>query len=152
MGFGAGFAGGFVVSIVLVGGAMVGGTQYFSKKAGKDAQRGWNLVPVLVATRELAPGQPLAAADFKTGSTPEQFAFGSVPTTDARALEGQRPQAPIVAGEVLTRGHFEKRPRGRLCVQAAQETAKNARVADDPAVRRTLAALDGAADAQLDFE
>jgi hypothetical protein len=152
MGFGAGFAGGLVVSLIVIGSAMVGGMQYFSKKAGRDAQRGWNLVPVLVTTRPVAAGEALVPTDYKEGSTPEQFAPGSFPPVDAPALRGKKLEAPLVAGEVITRGHFEKRPWGRRCVAAAQETAVGARLAEDPAVKRTLETLDRAADAQLDFQ
>jgi Flp pilus assembly protein CpaB len=80
-------------------------TSYLAlKKKEREVKAGWNLSPVLVATRDLTAGTPLTSDAVTTKSIPEQFATDSVfnPRTQEKAL-GRTLVVPVKRGEPITR-------------------------------------------------
>jgi hypothetical protein len=93
----------------LIGGAVAWG---LAKRTELNVRRGWNLVPVVVAARDLVPGTTLSPEDVAQRSIPEQFVTASLVRPEAMAsLLGKPVNSPIAAGEPL-RGSFVTRLEG----------------------------------------
>jgi hypothetical protein len=93
-GLGAGLIAGFVSYVVL------------NLEEGR-LQRGWNLVPAVVAARDIAPGEEVAFAAMAQRSVPEQFITSSVVKPDSAAyVQNQVAVAPLNAGDPLYWGFF----------------------------------------------
>lgn len=91
-------------------GGLVGGALSFvlTKKAEVEAHRGWNLMPVVVAARPLAPGTLVTMEDFSQRSIPEQLATASVVKPDSASyVLNQAVLVPVAAGEPLRWAYFE---------------------------------------------
>jgi hypothetical protein len=93
-GLGAGFIAGVVSYSVL-------------KFEERRLQRGWNLVPAVVAARDLAPGQKVSLDAIAQRSIPEQFLTSSVVKPDSAAyVKDQMLIGPLSAGDPLYWGAF----------------------------------------------
>jgi hypothetical protein len=95
-----GFIGG-IVSFMLV------------RQAEYEARKGWNLLPVMVTDRPLAPGDRVPLEALAQRSIPEQLSTESVVKTDmVRFIEGQMITAPLKPGDPLYWGLFSSRRPG----------------------------------------
>lgn len=92
-----------------LGGAVGGAVSYvLAKKAEVEARRGWNLVPVVVAARPLAPGAQVQFEDISQRPVPEQFVTASVVKPDSASyVVKQAVLVPVAAGEPLRWAYFE---------------------------------------------
>lgn len=104
-------AGGIVVGLgvgLVVGGFGAGFAAFtLVKKAEKEARAGWVLVPVVVAARDLEPGEPVAVTDMQQRSVPEQLVTSSVVRPEsATFLVDQKLSVPVQQGEPLRWTYF----------------------------------------------
>lgn len=73
-----------------------------------EVRRGWNLVPVLVATVDLAEGTVLTPEVVAQRSVPEQLVSGSVVKPDSASFViGQRVVTPVAVGDPLLWSQLE---------------------------------------------
>lgn len=73
-----------------------------------DVRKGWNLVPVLVASVDLSEGSVVTPEHVAQRSVPEQFVTASVVKPDAAAyVLGQKVQVAVAAGDPLLWSQFE---------------------------------------------
>jgi hypothetical protein len=96
----------FLLSFLLGSGCvgMVGGVVgwVFAKRAEFDARRGWNLVPVVVAAKDLPPGTRVTVELVSQRSVPEQFVTDSVVSPERIGdVLGSPVISPVSAGEPL---------------------------------------------------
>lgn len=104
-------AGGIVVGLgvgLVMGGFGAGLLAYtLVKKAEKEVRAGWTLVPVVVAGRDLAPGEAVAFTDVAQRSVPEQLATSAVVRPDSTTyVIGQKLSVPVQKGEPLRWAFF----------------------------------------------
>src|SRR5438270_376385 len=93
----------FVLGIL---GAVVGYSAV--KKAEADARRGWNLVPVVVAAKDIAENTVVTFDMISQRSTPEQFVTSSVIKPDSASyVINQKILVPVQAGDPLLWSEFE---------------------------------------------
>jgi len=93
----------------LVGGAVSGflGHQQV-KKAEQDARSGWNLVPVVVAARDIPEGEVVTFDKVAQRGVPEQFVTASVVKPEgATYVINQRLAVPVKEGDMLLWSQFE---------------------------------------------
>ena len=77
-------------------------------KEKADVRKGWNLVPVLVATVDLSEGTVLSMDQLAQRSVPEQFVTSSVVKPDSASyVIGQKVQVAVAAGDPLMWNQFE---------------------------------------------
>ncbi|MFZ5441791.1 MAG: Flp pilus assembly protein CpaB [Myxococcota bacterium] len=77
-------------------------------KAEADVRRGWNLVPVVVASTELSEGTVVTMEHLSQRSVPEQFVTSSVIKPDSASfVVGQRVMVAVAAGDPLLWSQFE---------------------------------------------
>lgn len=77
-------------------------------KEKADVRRGWNLVPVLVATVDLSEGTVVSMEHVAQRSVPEQFVTSSVVKPDSASyVLGQKVQVAVAAGDPLLWNQFE---------------------------------------------
>lgn len=88
--FGAGAAG-LVVGVGLSGVLAFSVSYVLVKKAELDARRGWNLVPVMVAARDLAPGEVVSLDALSLRSIPEQLATASIVQAESASYLANQP-------------------------------------------------------------
>lgn len=88
---------------------VAGGLAYGALRAQEArVRRGWDLVPVLVAAKDLAAGTTVTEALVAQREVPEQFATASVLRPESLVhVEGQPVRVPVVAGEPLLWTHFD---------------------------------------------
>jgi Flp pilus assembly protein CpaB len=99
---------GFAISTLLVG---MAGFVWVKKKAA-DARRGWNLVPVVVASQDIPEGTVITYDQLVQRSVPEQFVTSSVVKPDSASyIVNQRLLVPVQAGDTLLWSQFETRKR-----------------------------------------
>ncbi|WP_331102970.1 SAF domain-containing protein [Archangium sp.] len=97
---------GFIISVLLVG---VGGFVWVKKKEA-DVRRGWNLVPVVVASQDVPEGTVVTFDMISQRSVPEQFVTSSVVKPDsATYIVNQRILVPVQAGDMMQWSQFETR-------------------------------------------
>ena len=78
------------------------------KRKEADVRQGWNLVPVVVASRDLPEGTAVTLEMMMQRSIPEQFATTSVVKPDLISLiENQRLLVPVQQGVPFLWTHFE---------------------------------------------
>lgn len=95
---------GLAISMLLVGTA---GFLWVKKKA-TDARRGWNLVPVVVASQDIPEGTVVTFDMINQRSMPEQFVTSSIVKPDsATYIVNQRILVPVQAGDPLLWSQFE---------------------------------------------
>src|SRR5262249_48745602 len=78
------------------------------KRKEADVRQGWNLVPVVVASRDLPEGTAVTLEMMMQRSIPEQFATTSVVKPDLLSLiENQRLLVPVQQGDPFLWTQFE---------------------------------------------
>lgn len=116
--FGLSLVGTVLVLSVMAGGLVVA----WASKKGADARKGWTLVQVTVAARDLDEGTVLADADVATAAFPEQFATASVVTAATLPrVRGRALAVPLRQGAVLLHSHVTPRPPSTGCALAVRE-------------------------------
>ncbi|MGA9525025.1 MAG: SAF domain-containing protein [Myxococcaceae bacterium] len=94
----AGAVFGFLAATVIVG--AVG--YVYVKKEAREARRGWNLVPIVVADRFVPEDTAITLDMLVQRQIPEQFVTGSMVESDrARSLEGQKVQVAVQRGDPI---------------------------------------------------
>ena len=97
---------GFFISVVLVG--LVGYSLVKKKEA--DVRRGWNLVPVVVASQDIPEDTVVTFDMISQRSVPEQFVTSSVVKPDSASyIVNQKVLVPLQAGDPLLWSQFETR-------------------------------------------
>src|SRR4051812_1343552 len=99
-GFLPGFVIGAIVGLMVCG--IVGGALAYAmvKKTRSDVQRGWNLVPVVIAERDLPAGSTLTFDDVAQRSIPEQLVTRSIVRPDnANYVIFQALSVPLAKGD-----------------------------------------------------
>lgn len=96
-----------LVAIVL--GVLAGAMAYLSvKKKEREVKAGWNLVPVLVASDNVAEGTVITYDMIAQRAVPEQFVTSSVIKPDsANYIVGQKILVPLQGGDPLLWSQFE---------------------------------------------
>lgn len=96
-----------VVALVL--GLLAGVIAYSAiKKQEADVRRGWNLVPVVVATQDIPEGTVITFEMISQRSVPEQFVTSSVVRPEsANYLANQKVLVALQAGDPLLWSQFE---------------------------------------------
>jgi pilus assembly protein CpaB len=103
-----GFLIGLVVGAFGAGLVFGGGMYLWVKDAENRAQRGWNLVPVVTASRDLAGGERVSPGALAHRNVPEQFVTSSVIRPDSAAyVAGARVVVPVKAGDPLQWSYFD---------------------------------------------
>lgn len=142
VGSGAGPLIGFLVGVAT---ACVLGTvaAYLVGQASKTkARRGWNLVPVVVASQDAEAGHVVMMEDLSQRSIPEQFVTSSMVRPDeASHVVAQVTSVPLVAGDILNWEGFEAPTPECRALAAKVAGPADAR---PPAVEKVLQVLDRA--------
>lgn len=95
---------GFLVIALVIG---VGGYAWIQKQA-REAKRGWNLVPVVVAAQDIPENTVITFDQISQRSVPEQFVTSSVVKPDSASyIVNQRLLVPVRAGDPMLWSHFE---------------------------------------------
>ncbi len=125
-------------TLLVLGAAEMAGAQWLARKHGRDARKGWNLVPALRAARALEPGTLITRDAFVAGSIPEQLVTASVvkPEDLGRVL-GRRLEAQLAPGEWLTVAAFTKVPLAS-CASMLRGAALQAGRATEPSVEKLI--------------
>ncbi|MDP1830277.1 MAG: SAF domain-containing protein [Archangium sp.] len=83
-----------------------GGTWLYTKREASLARKGWLLVPVVIAKRDLAPGTVLTMDDVDQRSVPEVIVNASIIKPDAVSYVINQPLLlPVAGGEPLRWAH-----------------------------------------------
>jgi Flp pilus assembly protein CpaB len=117
---------GVVIGLV-VGGAVAGIVT--STYLRKSVQKGWSLVPVVVAATDIPEGTRVTYDMISQRSVPEQFVTSSAVKPDgASYIVNQPVTVPIQAGDMLLWSQFSTGPETDLatCLQQVKE-ARDAR-------------------------
>lgn len=95
--------------VALVLGLLAGVIAYSAiKKKEADVRRGWNLVPVVVASQDIPEGTVISFEMISQRSVPEQFVTSSVVKPDsANYVVNQKVLVPLQAGDPLLWSQFE---------------------------------------------
>ncbi|MFO0600752.1 MAG: Flp pilus assembly protein CpaB [Myxococcaceae bacterium] len=95
------------------------------QKERADVRKGWNLVPVLVASVDLSEGTVVTMEQLSQRSVPEQFVTSSVVKPDSASyVIGQKIQVNVSAGDPLLWSQFES---SRAFERLASKILKRAR-------------------------
>jgi len=96
-----------VVALVL--GLLAGVVAYSAiKKKESDVRKGWNLVPVVVASQDIPEGTVITFDMISQRSVPEQFVTSSVVKPDSASyIVNQKVLVPLQAGDPLLWSQFE---------------------------------------------
>lgn len=108
----AGIVLGLIIGLVvgLVGGVMVSGIVAYNwaHESAAKARRGWNLLPVIVASQDMEEGTVLTFDHVYQRSIPEQFVTRSIVRPgDADHIVNKKLLVPVKAGDPLLWTHFE---------------------------------------------
>lgn len=107
----SGFVGGLTIglaicAVVLCLGSGVG--YVMVKRSGENARKGWNLVPVIVATVDIPEDTVVTFEMISQRSVPEQFVTSSVVKPDSASyIVNQKLLVPVQAGDPLLWSQFE---------------------------------------------
>jgi pilus assembly protein CpaB len=95
--------------VALVLGLLAGVVAYSAiKKKEADVRRGWNLVPVVVASQDIPEGTVVTFDMISQRSVPEQFVTSSVVKPDSASyVVNQKVLVPLQAGDPLLWSQFE---------------------------------------------
>ncbi|KFE66412.1 Flp pilus assembly protein CpaB [Hyalangium minutum] len=95
--------------VALVLGLLAGVVAYSAiKKKEADVRRGWNLVPVVVASQDIPEGTVVNFDMISQRSVPEQFVTSSVVKPDSASyVVNQKVLVPLQAGDPLLWSQFE---------------------------------------------
>lgn len=92
-----------VIALVLV----VGGYSWVQKQA-REAKKGWNLVPVVIAAQDIPENTIVSFEHLSQRSVPEQFVTSSVVKPDSASyIVNQRILVPAQAGDMMLWSQFE---------------------------------------------
>jgi pilus assembly protein CpaB len=96
-----------VVAVVL--GVIAGAIAYGAvRRKEREVKAGWALVPVIVATQDLAEGTVVTFEMVSQRPVPEQFVTSSVVKPDSASyVVGQKVLVPVQAGDLLLWSQFE---------------------------------------------
>ncbi len=97
-------------ALVMVFCGIGGGAMAWSYVKYQEAKvrRGWNLVPVMVADKDLLAGHQVTLEDLAQRSVPEQFITSSVVKPDsASVVVNQTLRAPVMAGQPMRWSAFD---------------------------------------------
>ena len=123
----------FVGFVLLVGGVL------FVKREARVSRAGWNLLPVIVAADDLAPGTLVTYDMISQRPVPEQFVTSSIVKPDsANAIVGKRIKVPLKAGDLMLWSEFDDfKPAPPDCADVPAITAQleNAKKACERAQR-----------------
>src|SRR5437879_3638283 len=111
---GVAIAGALVLGLVVglfVGGMASGVLAYvYVQKKAADVRRGWNLIPVVVASADLPEGTVVMLDQIAQRAVPEQFVTSSVVRPESVSqIVNQRIVVPIQAGDPLLWTQFATR-------------------------------------------
>ena len=106
-GFAGGLTMGLVIGLVIAClGSAVGFV--YVKRAGENARKGWNLVPVVVAAVDITENTVVTFDQISQRSVPEQFVTSSVIKPDSASyIVNQKILVPVQAGDPLLWTQFE---------------------------------------------
>lgn len=109
--------------IALVLGVLAGAFAFTAiKQKEKDAKRGWNLVPVIVANQDLSEGTVVTFEMVSQRPIPEQFVTSSVVKPDAVSyVVGQKVLVPVQVGDPLLWSQFETSKAGERLSAVVQK-------------------------------
>jgi pilus assembly protein CpaB len=94
-----------------IGGGLISGLATW--KLATMNRKGWNLVPVVVASQDIPEGQVVTFDLIQQRSIPEQFVTASVVKPDgATSIVNQRLLVPVRAGDLLLWSQFETKGTG----------------------------------------
>lgn len=123
---------------VLVAGGLSGLVGYvLVTKKHADVRKGWNLGPVMVASRDLRAGQVLRTEDVAERSIPEQLVTSSIVKPGSMTdVVGQLIAVDVKAGEPLRSSYFPSSknsdpaalPLYSACGKAHREAAARGRI------------------------
>lgn len=106
-----------------IGGGLISGlvTWNLATKNARDLRKGWNLVPVVVASQDIPEGTVVTFDLLQQRSIPEQFVTASVVKPEgADYIVNHRLLVPVQAGDLLLWSQFESKNAGTK--QAPPET------------------------------
>lgn len=107
-GFVTGLSIGLAITLALACVTFGAGWAWVQKKS-RDARKGWNLVPVVVAAQDIAEGTPVAMEMISQRSVPEQFVTSSVVQPhEASSMVNQPVRVPVKAGDPLYWTQFDR--------------------------------------------
>lgn len=98
-----------------IGGGLITGlvTWNLAAKNARDLRKGWNLVPVVVASQDIPEGTVVTFDLLHQRSIPEQFVTASVVNpAGADHIVNQRLLVPVRAGDLLLWSQFEAKGTG----------------------------------------
>ena len=109
-GFITGLAIGLGATVVILGIAGIGGYAVATLK-NAEVRKGWNLVPVVVAGREISEGRIITVEDLSQRSIPEQLVTSSVVKPDSsKYVLNLKTLVPMMQGDPLLWSQFETKP------------------------------------------
>lgn len=141
---GLGIVAGVVTALAVI--TVCGAAGFFlGQHRVERARRGWNLVHVVTAARDLPAGAVVKPGDFVEGLAPEQFVTPQIhePGGGAWSAEGRTLLAPIARGELVHFGHLAPVDAriSRECMERTSATAVSLGLQHDDGVRALLADL-----------
>lgn len=153
---GLGIVAGVVTALAVI--TVCGAAGFFlGQHRVERAKRGWNLLPVVTAARDLPAGAVVKPGDFVEGVAPEQFVTPQIyepgggeqehgrtwSRGGAWNAEGRTLLAPIARGELVHFGHLAPVDVriSRTCVERTAATAVSLGLQHDDGVRALLADL-----------
>jgi len=116
-----------------IGGGLISGlvTWNLATKNARDPRKGWNLVPVVVASQDIPEGTVVTFDLLQQRSIPEQFVTSSVVKPEgAEHIVNQRLLVPVRAGDLLLWSQFEAKGSGKQ--QGSSETKPEGVSAETP--------------------
>jgi pilus assembly protein CpaB len=122
-GFVAGMTMGLGIGLVLAClGSAVGFV--YVKRAGENARKGWNLVPVVVAAVDIPEDTVVTFEMISQRSVPEQFVTSSVVKPDSASyIVNQKVLVPLQAGDMLLWSQFETKKQPSMLFARADLAA-----------------------------
>jgi pilus assembly protein CpaB len=95
--------------VALVLGLVAGAVAYWGVQREKiRVRKDWNLVPVIVASQDIAEGTTIGADMLSQRPVPEQFVTSSVVKPDSASyVIGQKVLVPVQSGDLLLWSQFE---------------------------------------------
>lgn len=107
-GFVLGVMAGGAIGFLLIGLVVVVGGYSWVQRQVREAKRGWNLVPVVVASQDIPENTVVTFEMISQRSVPEQFVTSSVVKPDSASyIVNQRILVPAQAGDMMLWSQFE---------------------------------------------
>ncbi|MFW5878507.1 MAG: Flp pilus assembly protein CpaB [Myxococcota bacterium] len=120
-----------VIAVVLAG--LAGLFFYFAVEGERaKARRGWTLVYVVTAARDVPEGTVLEMDMIQQSPIPEQFVTGSVVRPDSvNYVVGQKVMVPLQAGDPILWSHFESTRGAEMLSTMVQKQGRAITIAVD---------------------